>query len=99
MLCKKRLTTKLVPFVDPTEARKGGAANVAQPLRETTRSPDAGPGRILRATRRPSEIGSASAVYFGTTSGELYGSWDAGDTWRRLPGVFPRILSVHAIAA
>ena len=41
-------------------ARKGGAANVAQSLRETTRLPDAGPGRILRATRRPSEICSAS---------------------------------------
>jgi hypothetical protein len=46
--------------VDPTEARKGGAANVAQSLRETSRSPDAGPGRILWATRRPSEICSAS---------------------------------------
>jgi hypothetical protein len=46
--------------VDQTEARKGGAANVAQPLQETTRSPDAGPGRIFKAARRPSEICSAS---------------------------------------
>lgn len=40
--------------------------------------------------------GESSAVYFGTTSGELYATWDAGDNWRRLPGVFPRILSVRA---
>jgi hypothetical protein len=33
---------------DHTEARKGGAAIVAQPLRETTRSPDARPGRIFQ---------------------------------------------------
>ncbi|MGC2192105.1 MAG: sialidase family protein [Candidatus Dormiibacterota bacterium] len=42
-------------------------------------------------------IGDASSVYFGTTSGELYATWDAGDSWRRLPGVYPRILSVRAI--
>ncbi|MGC1184782.1 MAG: exo-alpha-sialidase [Candidatus Dormiibacterota bacterium] len=54
-------------------------------------------GAVLRDALT-NEIGSSSAVYFGTTSGELYGSWDAGDNWRRLPGVFPRILSVHAIA-
>lgn len=60
--------------------------------------PEENYGAVLRDALT-SEIGSASAVYFGTTSGELYGSWDAGDNWRRLPGVFPRILSVHAIAA
>jgi photosystem II stability/assembly factor-like uncharacterized protein len=42
--------------------------------------------------------GNGSSVYFGTTSGELYGSWDAGDNWTRLPGVYPRILSVRAIS-
>ena len=46
--------------VDQTELRKGWAAIVARPLRETTRSPDAGPGGILSATRRPREICSAS---------------------------------------
>lgn len=45
------------------------------------------------------ETGGSSALYFGTTSGELYGTWDRGDSWSRLPGVFPRILSVHAIAS
>jgi hypothetical protein len=44
-------------------------------------------------------IGDSSSVYFGTTSGELYATWDTGDSWRRLPGVFPRILSVRALAA
>jgi len=42
--------------------------------------------------------GDGSSVYFGTTSGELYGSWDAGDTWTQLPGVYPRILSLRAIS-
>ncbi|MFZ0994454.1 MAG: exo-alpha-sialidase [Candidatus Dormiibacterota bacterium] len=42
--------------------------------------------------------GDTSSVYFGTTSGELYGTWDSGDSWTRLPGVYPRILSVRAIS-
>ena len=44
-------------------------------------------------------VGDTESVYFGTTSGELYATWDTGERWRRLPGVFPRILSVRAIAA
>ncbi|NHN28211.1 WD40/YVTN/BNR-like repeat-containing protein [Paenibacillus agricola] len=33
-------------------------------------------------------------LYFGTTSGELYGSLDRGVNWQRLPGQLSRILSV-----
>jgi len=35
-----------------------------------------------------------AGVYFGTTMGEVYCSADAGDTWRQLPGQFPRITTV-----
>ncbi len=34
-------------------------------------------------------------VYFGTTGGAVYATVDGGDTWRRLPGTFPRIASVQ----
>ncbi|HEX5411574.1 MAG TPA: exo-alpha-sialidase [Terriglobia bacterium] len=35
-------------------------------------------------------------VYFGTTSGEVYGSADAGDTWSAIVEHLPRVLSVEA---
>lgn len=37
-------------------------------------------------------------VYVGTTNGEVYGSADVGEHWRRLPGTLPPILSVTAAA-
>jgi hypothetical protein len=37
-------------------------------------------------------------VYFGTTGGTVYASSDVGDSWRALPGIWPRILSVNAYA-
>ncbi|MFZ0168471.1 MAG: sialidase family protein [Candidatus Dormiibacterota bacterium] len=54
-------------------------------------------GTVLREALT-SGAGDGSSVYFGTTSGELFGSWDAGDNWTQLPGVYPRILSVRAIS-
>jgi photosystem II stability/assembly factor-like uncharacterized protein len=35
-----------------------------------------------------------AGIYFGTTGGELFVSADEGETWRLLPGHFPRILNV-----
>ncbi len=37
-------------------------------------------------------------VLFGTTSGELYSSNDAGESWSRLPCSLPRIMSVRLYA-
>mgnify|MGYP002379488573 CR=1 FL=1 len=37
-----------------------------------------------------------AGVYLGTTAGELYQSADDGESWARLPGLFPRITSVRA---
>lgn len=37
-------------------------------------------------------------LYAGTTGGELFQSRDEGGSWERLPGSFPRILSVKAFA-
>jgi len=35
-----------------------------------------------------------AGVYFGTTMGEVFYSTDAGESWSRLPGQFPRITSI-----
>ncbi len=37
-------------------------------------------------------------VYLGTTSGEVFASPDAGESWNRLPGTLPRIHCVRAYA-
>jgi photosystem II stability/assembly factor-like uncharacterized protein len=36
-------------------------------------------------------------VYFGTTGGEVYASFDEGERWARLPGRFPRVESLAAV--
>jgi photosystem II stability/assembly factor-like uncharacterized protein len=33
-------------------------------------------------------------VFFGTSNGEVYGSIDRGDTWQRLPGTLPPIITL-----
>ena len=38
----------------------------------------------------------SEGVYVGTSNGEVYASRDTGDTWQRLPGTLPPILSVTA---
>lgn len=37
---------------------------------------------------------SPEGVYVGTSNGEVYASIDGGDSWQRLPGTLPPILSV-----
>lgn len=37
-----------------------------------------------------------AGVYFGTSSGHLFGSADAGESWKVIAGFLPRILSVTA---
>ena len=37
-----------------------------------------------------------AGVYFGTTMGEVFHSWDEGDHWAKLPGQFPRITTVKS---
>lgn len=37
-----------------------------------------------------------AGIYFGTTAGEIFRSADDGDTWEKLPGLFPRITSLKA---
>lgn len=40
------------------------------------------------------DAASPVGIYFGTSSGHLFGSRDAGETWSLLAGYLPRILSV-----
>jgi photosystem II stability/assembly factor-like uncharacterized protein len=58
---------------------------------------DPGYGIVLRGAMTTDEE-DPLGVYVGTTSGEVWGSVDTGDTWRRLPGTYPRILTVAAFA-
>lgn len=39
-----------------------------------------------------------AGVYFGTSMGEIYYSADAGESWGKLPGHFPRITFIRAWA-
>lgn len=41
--------------------------------------------------------GSPCGVYFGTASGHVFASLDAGESWRRVAELLPRILSVRAL--
>ena len=43
-----------------------------------------------------SDEGDPCGVYFGTSSGHLFASNDAGDSWTLIAGYLPRILSVSA---
>jgi hypothetical protein len=38
-------------------------------------------------------------VYFGTSSGEVYASADAGEHWTKLPVTLPRVMSVDVLTA
>jgi hypothetical protein len=38
-------------------------------------------------------------VYFGTTGGNVYGSFDRGETWSRLASELPKVLCVEAFDA
>ena len=35
-----------------------------------------------------------AGIYFGTSMGEVFYLPDAGESWSRLPGQFPRITSI-----
>lgn len=35
-----------------------------------------------------------TGLYFGTTSGDVFSTLDNGDTWQKLPGQLPRVLSL-----
>lgn len=70
------------------------------------RSTDGGDSWSIAGTGWPQEPtyssvlrGAAAAdgdggVYLGTTGGELWATADAGDTWQRLPGRYPRIAAL-----
>lgn len=40
----------------------------------------------------------SEGVYVGTSNGQVYASADCGDSWQRLPGTLPPVLSVTAVA-
>ena len=39
----------------------------------------------------------AGNIYFGTTCGSVFASRDDGQSWTKLPGTLPRVLSVRAV--
>ena len=42
--------------------------------------------------------GEAAGLYFGTRSGEVYGSLDDGASWRQLAAHLPPVLCVRGMA-
>lgn len=55
-----------------------------------------GPGDYQSAYREGMDTDGQDpeGVYVGTSNGEVYGSIDGGESWQRLPGTLPPILSV-----
>lgn len=53
---------------------------------------------VLRGAMDVDEL-SPCGVYFGTSSGDVYISADAGEHWTKLPATLPRIMSVDVIDA
>lgn len=56
-------------------------------------------GNFSGVLRGAMDLGHQSpcGVYFGTTSGEVFVSPEAGQSWTKLPATLPRILSVKAL--
>jgi photosystem II stability/assembly factor-like uncharacterized protein len=53
---------------------------------------------VLRGAMAADQL-SPGGIYFGTTSGTVYGSVDTGDSWSELLTGLPRIMSIEAYAA
>ena len=51
---------------------------------------------VLRGAMAADQNGG---IYFGTTSGSIYGSHDLGESWRELASGLPRVMSVEVCAA
>ena len=49
---------------------------------------------VLRAAMTMDDYDSPG-IYFGTSTGQLFGSTDAGDSWSEISGYLPPILSVE----
>ena len=61
-----------------------------------------GPGDYQSAYREAMDVDGldgGEGVYVGTTNGQIFASRDGGDSWERLPGTLPPILSVSAAVA
>ncbi|HYC78528.1 MAG TPA: glycosyl hydrolase [Planctomycetota bacterium] len=50
---------------------------------------------VMRQALCADDVAEATGVYFGTTSGEVWGSFDRGASWRSLAAHLPRIYSVR----
>ncbi len=50
---------------------------------------------VLRGAMSVDSLDSCG-IYFGTTGGQVYGSFDSGDTWTPIVRDFPAVLSVEA---
>ena len=60
----------------------------------TTRFPDRGWFTVKRQAMTVDD-GDPVGVYFGTTSGEVWGSADEGDSWQSIAQHLPEIYSVE----
>src|SRR5215831_4910345 len=73
--------------------RTRDAGSTWQPLRDGLPQRDAHLG-VLRMAMTMDDH-DAPGIYFGTSTGQLFGSTDAGDSWNEISGYLPPILSVE----
>lgn len=64
----------------------------------TSGLPDGFYAGVLRSAMDADQL-DPGGIYFGTTSGTVYGSTDLGESWTELASGLPRILSVRVYAA
>lgn len=53
-------------------------------------------GGVLR-NAMTADAEDEAGIYFGTTGGEVYATYDLGERWHRLPGRFPRVESLVTV--
>ena len=101
------MTVWNIPLTDPEQGRlmPGGAGRgVADARRRRHVDPLAATACRRRTrswaccARRWPTTSDPVGVYFGTSSGQVYGSADEGRTWRRIADNLPPIWSVEALA-
>jgi photosystem II stability/assembly factor-like uncharacterized protein len=97
----------VIPLSHPEEGRMAPGASLA-----VWRTRDRGDTWVRQDRGLPTEVAfvgvlrealavdrlDPAGVFFGTSTGQLYGSPDEGDSWRLIAGTLPPIWGVEAVA-
>ena len=96
----------MIPLTDPDNGRHmidGAGGGLAQPRPRrsagsgsTTGCPSTAPTSACCARRWPRTELDPAGVYFGTSTGQVFGSGDEGEHWQLVADFLPPIWSVEA---